>query len=63
MSYDDSNSESLTWKVFIRSAELYAYPDDIDGDRLVDELQDRRIRIRYNMVYSGLYECNEYNPL
>ena len=19
--------------------------------------------IRYNMVYSGLYECNEYNPL
>jgi len=19
--------------------------------------------MRYNMVYSGLYECNEYNPL
>jgi len=21
------------------------------------------LRIRYNMVYSVLYECNEYNPL
>jgi len=22
-----------------------------------------RVCIRYNMVYSGLYECNEYNAL
>ena len=21
------------------------------------------LRVRYNMVYSGLYECNEYNAL
>ena len=26
-------------------------------------IRDSFVCIRYNMVYSGLYECNEYNPL
>ena len=42
MSYDDSNSdmEGLHQKC---RALADAYPDDIDGDRLLDEIQDCRI--------------------
>ena len=30
---------------------------------LYDKSDDENTSVRYNMVYSGLYECNEYNAL
>jgi len=36
---------TTAWRVFARSAELlHAYPDDIDGDRFVDEVREQNTR-------------------
>ena len=44
MSYDDSNSD-VEVEVQKYRALADAYPDDIDRDRLVDEIQDCRILV------------------
>ena len=36
---------------------------NVSGKNKVGPTNEAAVYICYNMVYSGLYECNEYNPL